>query len=129
MNDLFIQGLTIDWDRVRPYNYVRQIPAISGIDTFTLSVAPSVVLSSQGLIFAVCLLHCSVHGKVDPLTGLSIRHTAVNTSGCQLLVDGSDHLLRVLHDLHGQHEQIGTFAAGKLRCSFLRTLLFGSTSV
>ena len=95
----------------------------------SLSVAPSVVLSSQGLIFAVCLLHCSVHGKVDPLTGLSIRHTAVNTSGCQLLVDGSDHLLRVLHDLHGQHEQIGTFAAGKLRCSFLRTLLFGSTSV
>lgn len=35
MNDLFIQGLTIDWNRVRPYNYVRQIPAISGIDTFT----------------------------------------------------------------------------------------------
>ena len=34
MNDLFIQGLTIDWNRVRPYNYVRQIPAISGIDTF-----------------------------------------------------------------------------------------------
>ena len=33
MNDLFIQGLTIDWNRVRPYNYVRQIPAISGIDT------------------------------------------------------------------------------------------------
>ena len=32
MNDLFIQGLTIDWNRVRPYNYVRQIPAISGID-------------------------------------------------------------------------------------------------
>ena len=32
---LFIQGLTIDWNRVRPYNYVRQIPAISGIDTFT----------------------------------------------------------------------------------------------
>lgn len=30
---------------------------------------------------------------------------------------------------YGQHEQIGTFAAGKLRCSFLRTLLFGSTSV
>ena len=27
MNDLFIQGLTIDWNRVRPYNYVRQIPA------------------------------------------------------------------------------------------------------
>lgn len=26
---------TIDWNRVRPYNYVRQIPAISGIDTFT----------------------------------------------------------------------------------------------
>ncbi len=38
MNDLFIQGLTIDWNRVRPYNYIRQIPAISGIDgidTFT----------------------------------------------------------------------------------------------
>ena len=35
MNNLFIQGLTIDWNRVRPYNYVRQIPAISGIDTFT----------------------------------------------------------------------------------------------
>ena len=35
MNDLFIQGLTIDWNRVRPYNYVRQIPAISGIDTIT----------------------------------------------------------------------------------------------
>ena len=35
MNDLFIQGLTIDWNRVRPYNYVRQSPAISGIDTFT----------------------------------------------------------------------------------------------
>ena len=34
MNDLFIQGLTIDWNRVRPYNYVRQIPAISGIDTY-----------------------------------------------------------------------------------------------
>ena len=61
MNDLFIQGLTIDWNRVRPYNYVRQIPAISGIDTFTLSVAPSVVLSSQGLIFAVCLLHGRKH--------------------------------------------------------------------
>ena len=29
MNDLFIQGLTIDWNRVRPYNYVRQIPARS----------------------------------------------------------------------------------------------------
>ena len=28
-----------------------------------------------------------------------------------------------------ENEQIGTFAAGKLRCSFLRTLLFGSTSV
>ena len=23
MNDLFIQGLTIDWNRVRPYNYER----------------------------------------------------------------------------------------------------------
>ena len=38
MNDLFIQGLTIDWNRVRPYNYVRQIPAISGIDTYLLMV-------------------------------------------------------------------------------------------
>ena len=38
MNDLFIQGLTIDWNRVRPYNYVRQIPAISGIATFTFFV-------------------------------------------------------------------------------------------
>ena len=37
MNDLFIQGLTIDWNRVCPYNYVRQIPAISGIDTFTFN--------------------------------------------------------------------------------------------
>ena len=25
MNDLFIQGLTIDWNRVRPYNYVRPV--------------------------------------------------------------------------------------------------------
>ena len=40
MNDLFIQGLTIDWNRVRPYNYVRQIPAISGIDTFTFHKHP-----------------------------------------------------------------------------------------
>ena len=39
MNDLFIQGLTIDWNRVRPYNYVRQIPAISGIDTFTFHIS------------------------------------------------------------------------------------------
>lgn len=39
MNDLFIQGLTIDWNRVRPYNYVRQIPAISGIDTLH-SISP-----------------------------------------------------------------------------------------
>ena len=28
MNDLFIQGLTIDWNRVRPYNYVRQLSLI-----------------------------------------------------------------------------------------------------
>lgn len=31
MNELFIQGLTIDWDRVPPHSYVRQIPAIRSI--------------------------------------------------------------------------------------------------
>ena len=25
MNDLFIQGLTIDWNRVRPYNYAANV--------------------------------------------------------------------------------------------------------
>ena len=47
MNDLFIQGLTIDWNRVRPYNYVRQIPAISGIDTFTFHHFPSICIFSR----------------------------------------------------------------------------------
>ena len=47
MNDLFIQGLTIDWNRVRPYNYVRQIPAISGIDTFTFHVQNADFLTGE----------------------------------------------------------------------------------
>ena len=47
MNDLFIQGLTIDWNRVRPYNYVRQIPAISGIDTFTFHTIASIKIHAD----------------------------------------------------------------------------------
>ena len=39
MNDLFIQGMTIDWNRVRPYNYVRQIPP-SAESTLLHSISP-----------------------------------------------------------------------------------------
>ena len=59
MNDLFIQGLTIDWNRVRPYNYVRQIPAISGIDTFTFHKPITFFVGENGsgkstLLEAIC---------------------------------------------------------------------------
>ena len=47
MNDLFIQGLTIDWNRVRPYNYVRQIPAISGIKADHLAVETYLIFAVQ----------------------------------------------------------------------------------
>ena len=39
MNDLFIQGLTIDWNRVRPYNYVvRFLPSVES--TLLHSISP-----------------------------------------------------------------------------------------
>lgn len=34
MNELFIQSLMIDWNKIRPYNYVRQIPAICDMEKF-----------------------------------------------------------------------------------------------
>ena len=34
MNELFIQSLMIDWNRIRPNNYVRQIPAICDMEKF-----------------------------------------------------------------------------------------------
>ena len=47
MNDLFIQGLTIDWNRVRPYNYcllytstVTMASAISKIPKRKMSCLP-----------------------------------------------------------------------------------------
>ena len=64
MNDLFIQGLTIDWNRVRPYNYVRQIPAISGIDTFTFHKPITFFVGENGsgksTLLETCAKNCEV---------------------------------------------------------------------
>lgn len=35
MNELFIQSLTIDWNMIPPHNYVRNIPALRGIEHFS----------------------------------------------------------------------------------------------
>ena len=77
MNDLFIQGLTIDWNRVRPYNYVRQIPAISGIDTFTFHKPITFFVGENGsgkstTIKMLCGILCPTEGSIrvrgiDPL--------------------------------------------------------------
>lgn len=36
MNNLFINRLTINWDRVSPASYLRSIPALSGVDEIVL---------------------------------------------------------------------------------------------
>ena len=44
MNDLFIQGLTIDWNRVRPYNYVRQMQPVSSTMRLSMTFLPLMLI-------------------------------------------------------------------------------------
>lgn len=69
MNEQFIQGLTIDWPRIAQDSYLRAIPALSQLETLTLSQPVTCFVGENGTGKSTLLEAIAVAAGFNPEGG------------------------------------------------------------